>query len=110
MLNQYMLYPYLLPLLAAMVTGFRCGLWHPPMAHMLLLAKPLVFILPAPLIPCPFKGFRCGLWHPPTAHKMLPAKFVAMIPSPPLQMLYRMPHPGFMGMFTGFRCRPHLRV
>jgi hypothetical protein len=33
MLYQYMLYPYLLPRLLVLVAGFRCGPWHPPMAH-----------------------------------------------------------------------------
>jgi hypothetical protein len=50
-------------------TGFRCGPWHPPMAHMLLLAM-LFAMLPGLLlhvIICPhfltaqglFAGFRC---------------------------------------------------
>jgi hypothetical protein len=87
MMYQYELYLYMLPPFPVLFKGSRCGLWHPPMAHMPVLAALCVFILPVPRILRTFKGFRCGLWHPPMAHKTVSTLLCALIPGPLLKVL-----------------------
>jgi hypothetical protein len=107
---QYMLYHYMLPCLMVPIAGFRCGPWHPPMAHKLLISKLHMLISPVPPIPCLFTGFRCGLWHPPMAHMKLLVLLLVLIPSLFLTPLSRPLSLVISGLSTGFWCRPHLRV